>query len=359
MIGTVIVTGVYTNTTNLGHAYGVCVILVTFITTNMVAVVALIVWRVPAIIVVPVWLIFALWDGMFLSAALTKVPQGAWFTLALAVVLACIFVLWRFGKEQQWRSEASDRFPPSHMLRAVDSTSEFSRKLKLTPAFGGQEITRINGFGIFFDKAGAPSSTPTVFTHFLQRFHAAPDVIVFFHLRPLHVPTVPPEERYSVTRCYVGEEGDSKRPMPNSFRIIIRHGYNDEVITQNLGLLLYEQVRDFVIRDGVHDKPFHASGRADIAKKEVVFGEQVLNSARPSTQHSEIAEQLAELQLAYDSQVVYVVGKEQLRVKPKTNIIRRALLEMFLWIRENTRSKVQALNVSVDKLVEVGFVKEV
>ncbi len=26
MIGTVIVTGVYTNTTNLGHAYGVCVV---------------------------------------------------------------------------------------------------------------------------------------------------------------------------------------------------------------------------------------------------------------------------------------------------------------------------------------------
>ncbi|KIV78251.1 potassium uptake protein [Exophiala sideris] len=359
MIGTVIVTGVYTNTTNLGHAYGVCVILVTFITTNMVAVVALIVWRVPAIIVGVVWLVFALWDGMFLSAALTKVPQGAWFTLALAVILACIFVLWRFGKEQQWRAEASDRFPPSHMLRTIDSTSDFSRKLKLTPVFGGQEITRINGFGIFFDKAGTPSTTPTVFTHFLQRFHAAPDVIVFFHLRPLHVPTVPPEERYRVTWCYIGDEGDSKRPMPNCFRIIIRHGYNDEIITQNLGLLLYEQVRDFVIRDGVHDKSFHGSGPLDLARKETVFGERVMNSTRPSSQQSERAEQLAELQLAYDSQVVYVVGKEQLRVRPGTNIFRRALLEMFLWIRENTRSKVQALNVSVDKLVEIGFVKEV
>ena len=56
MIGTVIVTAVYNNTTKLGHAYGVCVILVTFITTNMVALVALLVWRVPIYIVIPIWL---------------------------------------------------------------------------------------------------------------------------------------------------------------------------------------------------------------------------------------------------------------------------------------------------------------
>jgi KUP system potassium uptake protein len=37
MIGTVIVTAVYSNTTRLGNAYGVCVIFVTFITTVRLA----------------------------------------------------------------------------------------------------------------------------------------------------------------------------------------------------------------------------------------------------------------------------------------------------------------------------------
>lgn len=357
MIGTVIVTGVYTNTTNLGHAYGVCVILVTFITTNMVAVVALIVWRVPAVIVFFLWLVFALFDGVFLSSALTKVPSGAWFTLALAIILAASFVLWRFGKEQQWRAEASDRFPPSHMLQTLDSTSEFSRQLKLLPAFGGREITRIDGFGVFFDKAGAPSTTPAAFVHFLQKFHAASDVVVFFHLRPLQIPTVAPEERYKVSRCYVGTEGESKRPMPNCYRVTIRHGYNDEVVTDNLGLLLYEQIRNFLIREDVGDTKFDP-GMLN-GKKEITFEERATDSGRPSSEHPELAEKLAELQLAYSAQVVYVVGKEQMRVKPGTNIFRRALLELFLWTRENTRSKVQAMNISGDKLVEVGFVKEV
>lgn len=357
MIGTVIVTAVYNNTTNLGHAYGVCVILVTFMSTCMVAIVALIVWKVPAIIVGFMWLIFALFDGAFLSSALTKVPEGAWFTLALAVVLSCIFVLWRFGKEQQWRAEATDRFPPSHMLSTTDNASVHSRKLRLLPAFGGEEITRIDGVGIFFDKAGAPSTTPTVFIHFLQKFHAASDVIIFFHLRPLEIPTVAPDERYAVSRCYIGNGGNSRSPMPDCYRVIIRHGYNDEVITENLGLLLFEQVRDFIIREGVDAGTANPNELSDA--KDTVVQEKPVGSARPLFEQSEVAEKLAYLQLAYSSQVVYIIGKEQMRIAPGTNVVRKALLELFLWIRENTRTKVQALNVAIDKLVEVGFVKEV
>jgi KUP system potassium uptake protein len=33
-------------------------------------------------------------------------------------------------------------------------------------------------------------------------------------------------------------------------------------------------------------------------------------------------------------------------------------LDAFVWIRELTRTKVQEMNVPVDSLVEVGFIKE-
>jgi KUP system potassium uptake protein len=57
--------------------------------------------------------------------------------------------------------------------------------------------------------------------------------------------------------------------------------------------------------------------------------------------------------------VVYNVGKEQMRISSDTAIVRRIALEAFLWLGENTRTRVQALNVEVEKLIEVGFVKEV
>lgn len=372
MVGTVIVTAVYNNTTKLGHAYGVCVVLVTFITTNMVALVALLVWLIPAYIVVPVWLVFAALDAAYLSSALTKVPDGAWFTLALAVILSSLFILWRFGKEQQWHAEVSDHFPLSHMLLSDDEdNSKLARGLRLSPAFGGASVTRINGIGIFFDKAGVPSTTPTVFVHFLQKFHAASEVVVFFNVRPLEIPSVPPEERFTITRCYVAASDESGRaPMRNCYRIVIRHGYNDQVVTNDLGMLLFEQVRDFIIREGINAsisrkvivdgdgeaEKYDTNGDLADAKKQVFVTEA--NTGRGSFEQREVYKRLAELQKAYESQVVYVVGKEQLRLKNETSILRRVILSAFLWIRDNTRSKVQALDVAVDKLVEVGFVKQ-
>lgn len=226
----------------------------------MVSLVALIIWRTSAIIVLCGFLIFGSLDGLYLSAALIKVPNGAWFTLALAVILSSIIILWRFGKENQWRAEASDRIPPSHILSAGTNPESSSDKgttapahiLRLTPAFGGAPISPIKGIGIFFDKTGSPHTTPTVYIHFLQKFQASPAVVVFFRLRALSIPTVASEDRISVSRSFSPAIVDGTL-APSGFRdffcIPLRHGYTDEVVTRDLGVLLYEQLRGFVIRE--------------------------------------------------------------------------------------------------------------
>ncbi|MCJ1414727.1 hypothetical protein MMC32_001054 [Xylographa parallela] len=333
MIGTVIVTAVYNNTTSLGNAYGVCVILVTFITTCMVALVALLVWRLNPFLVLFGFLVFGALDGAYLSSALLKVPQGAWFTLALAVVLSSIFILWRFGKEQQWAAEASDRFQPSHLV-----TTGADGQLQLTSAFGGNPITHIRGFGIFFDKAG--DMTPTVFIHFLSKFLATPDLMVFFHLRPLSTPSVAPETRYTVTRTAI----------PNCYRLIIRHGYTDEVVTEDLGLLVLEQLRAFIVREGASLGPAPSAKSPDGASSE---------SESEGGRSEDVAARLADVQRAYETQVMYIMGKEQMRIRHRTGLGRRVVLNAFLWLRDNTRSKMASMKINPDQLVEVGFVKDV
>ncbi|MCJ1435935.1 hypothetical protein MMC27_005311 [Xylographa pallens] len=333
MVGTVIVTAVYNNTTSLGNAYGVCVILVTFITTCMVALVALLVWRLNPFIVLFGLLVFGALDGAYLSSALLKVPQGAWFTLALAVALSSIFILWRFGKEQQWAAEASDRFQPSHLV-----TTGADGQLQLTSAFGGNPVTHIRGFGIFFDKAG--DMTPTVFIQFLSKFLATPDLMVFFHLRPLSTPSVAPETRYTVTRTAI----------PNCYRLIIRHGYTDEVVTDDLGLLVLEQLRDFIIREGAPLVHAPSDKAPDSTSSE---------SESEEGRGEGVAARLADVQRAYETQVMYIMGKEQMRIRQRTGLVRRVVLSAFLWLRDNTRSKMASMKINPDQLVEVGFVKDV
>jgi len=329
MIGTVVVTAVYSNTTNLGNAYGVCVILVTFITTCMVTLVALLVWRLPLAIVLLFFLIFGLLDGVYLSSALTKIPTGAWFTVVLSAILASIFVLWRYGKDSQWAAEASDRYSPSHLL-----TTNEDGELKFTDAFGGAEIRTVAGLGVFFDKSG--DKVPTVFAQFVLKFMARTEVVVFFHMRALPVPTVGVEERYVIT---------ATQGIPNCYRITLRHGYADQVVTPDLGHMLAQHLVLYITRD-----PTATLTDADGESGTGVQGGKY---------SPEIAKQFEALGRAADSQTVYIMGKEQMKICKGTNVVRRLFLELFLWIRDNSRTKMADLNVPVDRLVEVGFVKEI
>ncbi|OIW34650.1 potassium transporter [Coniochaeta ligniaria NRRL 30616] len=232
LCGTILVTAVFSNTTRLGNAYGVCVIFVCLFDTCMVTLVALLVWGLSPYVVIIPWLFFACIDGLYLSSALTKVPDGAWLTLTLAGILSGLFLLWRFGKESQWKAEAEDRIKPSSLV-ARDGEG----KLRLTERWGGDPLSVVRGFGIFFDKTGV--MTPSVFTHFASKFTAVSDVMVFFHLHPVETPSVPDDERYSVSRFTA---------IPGCYRLVVKHGFMDEVISPDLAALIYEQLRKFVIR---------------------------------------------------------------------------------------------------------------
>jgi KUP system potassium uptake protein len=305
----------------------VCVILVTFITTNLVTLVATIVWRIHPAIVFAVWLPFVTLDALYLSSALTKVPSGAWFTILLAIILATFFTLWRYGKEKQWASEAKNRPKLSSLIH---KSVEGETHLALADRYGGGELTGIDGMGIFFDKGGM--LVPMVYEHWLRKFRAQMDVIVLLHLRALSVPYVSDEERYAVSRTSI----------PDVYRLTIRHGYNDHVITPEIGRLVYEEVRKAIICGGVRSA-----------------GAESPPSDNAVPQSYNTALRLRRLDMAYETQALYLVGKEQMRISANYNVLKRIILGVFLWVRENCRGRVAKLNVPVDKLVEVGFVCDI
>ena len=300
----------------------------------MVSMAAMFVWRYSPYLVFLPWLTIALLDGAFLSSALTKVPDGAWFTITLAAVLASLLLLWRYGKEQQWRAEAEDRFPTTHYV-----TTDADGHLTLTRRFDHIPLTTTRGFGIFFDKAG--ETTPIVFSQFLIKLTSMPEVMVLFHLRPLETPSVPFEERHTVSRLAI----------PHCYRLVVRYGYNDEVISPDLASVIYEQIRSYLVLEGTKasersSDTEHPNGPLTRDEKLPRIGER-----------SEV--ELEKLRVAYEHKVLHIIGKEQMQIKKGTNLLRRFLLEVFLWLRDNSRNKMANLRVPIDKVIEVGFLKEI
>lgn len=299
----------------------------------MVSLVALIIWRLPVVVVSLFFLVFFALDGAFLTAALTKVPEGAWFTILLALILSSIFILWRFGKEQQWSAEGSGRLTPEDLFlqgAAASSGASSSSSLVLTAPFGGQTISHASGLGIFFDKVGGVTRhVPIVFVQFVRKFKARPAVIVFFHMRPLSRPTVPNEERFVISRV---------AGIPSCYRVTLRHGYMDDVLTPDLGRVLVEQLVLYITR---------ARGGGEAT----------------AVEHTpEVRGELAVLRGAEEDQTIYIMGKEVMKVQRGGKVkgfFRFVVLEMFLWIRENSRTKLADLDIDADSLVEVGFVKKI
>jgi len=401
MGGTILVTAVYSNTTSLGNAYGVCVMFVTFFDTCMTTLVALLVWRLPPWAVVLPWLFFACVDGLYLSSALNKVPEGAWFTLMVSGLLAGLFLLWRFGKENQWRAEAEDRFKlASLVVKDNDEDDEHgsspdtvrrrpgrpSTGLRLTPKWGGDSLSTIKGFGIYFDKTGV--LTPTVFSQFVSKFVAVTDIAVFFHLHPVETPSVPDDDRYTVMRF---------REIPGCYRLVVKHGFMDEVISPDLAALIYAQVRKAIVcraqlGETGQDETGHREKRNDgeeeeqegVRKREMMPGgerpgggvdgegeavrmvDPVTPLARGPSKNipielrdAEVAAELSRLDRAYATRIMYVVGKEQMRIRSGSSFGRKLVLSTFLWIRDNTRAKIANLRLAMERVVEVGFVKEI
>jgi KUP system potassium uptake protein len=264
----------------------------------------------------------------------------------IAAILALLFLLWRYGKEQQWFAEAEDRFHTSHFISSAMAETGPEMTMRLTKRYGAYPLNTTRGLGIFFDKAG--ETTPIVFSQFVLKLTSMPEVIIFFHLRPLEMPSVQPDSRYTLSRLAV----------PNCYRLVVRYGYNDEIITPNLANVIVDQARKWLLKD--YQVPSTEETTETMAEEEkdksTTNTDNSLNSSTPSR---DVARELAKLEAAYSHKVLYIIGKEQMKIKPDTSLPRRVLLNLFLWIRDNTRNKIANLRLPADRVIEVGFLKEI
>jgi KUP system potassium uptake protein len=181
--------------------------------------------------------------------------------------------------------------------------------------------------------------------------------------------------------------------LPNCYRIVVRYGYAEHAITTKLGGIVYDELRKYILTELLPD------GRSTAVEPpkavESVLGEGVAMTAEPadlstksggetpSSNSNAVESSIAQenikhvvgtpvpvsnterdrrvqaLDTAFAEQVLYIFGKEELQIPSGGyNIFKRFFLSAFLLMRNSTNEKVTSLKIPMDKLVEVGFIRE-
>ncbi|XP_024985015.1 potassium transporter 4-like isoform X2 [Cynara cardunculus var. scolymus] len=201
MVLTLLIAVGFQDTTLVGNAYGLACMTVMSITTFLMALLIAFVWQKNVLVATLFLVVFWIIEGIYLSAAIMKVPQGGWVSLLLAFVFMVIMYVWHYGTRKKYNHDLHNKVSLKWLLG-------------LGPSLG---IVRVPGIGLIYSELA--TGVPSIFSHFVTNLPAFHNVLVFVCVKHVPVPYVLPEERFLIGRI-------CPRPY-RMYRCIVRFGYKD------------------------------------------------------------------------------------------------------------------------------------
>jgi len=180
---------------------GAAVVLVMLVTTFLMILIMLLVWRCHWMIVLIFTALSLAVELTYFSALILKVNQGGWVPLVIAAAFFIIMYVWNYGTMKRYEFEMNSKVSVAWILR-------------LGPSLG---LVRVPGVGLVYSELA--SGVPHIFSHLITNLPALHSVVVFVCVKYLPVYTVPEGERFLVKR--IGTKNF------HIFRCVVRYGYTD------------------------------------------------------------------------------------------------------------------------------------
>ncbi|KAM7258797.1 hypothetical protein ACFE04_014538 [Oxalis oulophora] len=281
------------DTNMMGHAYGLAVISVMFVTTCLMALVMVIVWKKSITTAVTFLLFFGSIELLYISASVSKVLEGGWIPITLSLIFLSVMYIWNYGTMKKHEFD-------------VENKVSVDRIVSLGPSIG---MVRVPGVGLVY--TNLVSGVPAVFGHFVTNLPAFHQVLVFVCIKSVQVPHVSEEERFLISRVGPKECG--------MFRGIVRYGYKDlqqEYDFENTllaGIIQFLETEDSIL-----------------PKDEIM---QIIN--------------------AKESGVAYILGHCYAKAKEPASILKRIAIDVvYGFLSKNCREADVVLNVPHTSLLE-------
>ncbi|XP_042491356.1 potassium transporter 26-like [Macadamia integrifolia] len=184
----------------IGNAYGVAVVWVMLITTNLILVVMLVIWNTNPILAACFYFPFLIIEAIYMTSLIKKVPQGGWVPFAIAAFFLIIMTSWTYGRSRKSIYEAENKMSQLELSQMISNT----------------DISRTPGICIFC--TDLVNGIPPIISHYVQQTGSLHQIMIVVTLRIIPVRTVLPEERF-----IVGKLGD----LDDVYRCLVQYGYRD------------------------------------------------------------------------------------------------------------------------------------
>ncbi|CAL5011135.1 unnamed protein product [Urochloa decumbens] len=193
----------------IAEAHGICVVLVMLITTLLLTLVMLLVWRANAAWVALFFAVFAAAESAYLSSVLYRFAHGGYIPAAISAGLMAVMVLWHYVHVRRYEHELERTV--SH-----DAVRELLAR---------RDVARVPGIGLLYTEL--VQGIPPVFPHLVDKIPSVHALLLFVSVKHLPVPHVDPAERFLFRQVTGGAS--------RAFRCVARYGYRDPL----------EEARDF------------------------------------------------------------------------------------------------------------------
>jgi len=185
--------------TNLASAYGIAVTGTMLITSMMLGVMMLYVWRWNRLLAIGATTLFVLVDGAYFASNMTKIPDGGWFPLLVAAISFTVLTTWAKGRQLMRQRLAESALPLAVFIKSV-----------------AKSVHRVRGTSVFLSTSA--ETVPAALLHNLKHNQVLHSRVLILNVKVEEVPQVAPEKRVEVHDAGSG-----------FYRVILHYGFMEEV----------------------------------------------------------------------------------------------------------------------------------
>ncbi|RWR75833.1 potassium transporter 6-like protein [Cinnamomum micranthum f. kanehirae] len=357
---------------SIGNVTGLTIVTGMLTTTCLMSLIIALYWEKNMLISACFLIFFGSIEAIYLSACVLNFQKGAWILVILTVVLVTAMFAWHYGTMKKYNFDTNNRVsmePPTDLGPAL-------------------RVVRVLGIGFIYTDIAR--GIPAFFSHFVTHLPAFHQLLVFVSFKSVPVPYVPPSRQYIIGRFGPKEYG--------VYRCIVRYGYcsgirdtvdfednlirrigefisvednGTEALTSPEGRMivignleqggnaLTPQARDSDVGlelVNIEHSPIQTSEQSQVFHPLVRRKRVGFLLPRESPEMSSVREELQELVDARDSGTAYLLGHTHLSARRGSNFLKKLTIMLYVFLDENCRAPLLALNIPHAALVEVGMV---